>query len=188
MTTKEVKKKLSSKFNMKDLDATNFILGMEIKRDQVVRNIWLNQRKYIETILKHFNMHDCKPVKVPILMGEKLIVEQCPKTQEEIEDMTCVPYASVVCSMMYVMVYTQPDISHAVGVLRRYMSTPGKEHWKIVKRVSGICVVKKIILYSTKGNLKLEMKYKYMALSMSTGWRSRSMNFDQWTCVRICSV
>jgi hypothetical protein len=30
---KEVKKQLSSKFDMKDLAATNFILGMEIKRD-----------------------------------------------------------------------------------------------------------------------------------------------------------
>jgi hypothetical protein len=31
---KEVKAQLSSKFKMKDIDATNFILGMEIKRDQ----------------------------------------------------------------------------------------------------------------------------------------------------------
>ena len=31
-TIKEVKKQLSSKFNMKDLGATNFILKMEIKR------------------------------------------------------------------------------------------------------------------------------------------------------------
>jgi hypothetical protein len=53
---KEVKKKLSSKFDMKYLGATNFILGMEIKRDQATRKIWLNQKKYIETILKHFNM------------------------------------------------------------------------------------------------------------------------------------
>jgi hypothetical protein len=30
---KEVKKQLSSKFDMKDLSATNFIMGMEIKRD-----------------------------------------------------------------------------------------------------------------------------------------------------------
>jgi hypothetical protein len=74
----------------------------------------LNQKKYIETILKRFNMQDCKPVKVPIPMGARLIVEQCPKTQEEIEDMACVPYASVVGSLMYVMVCTRPDISHAV--------------------------------------------------------------------------
>jgi hypothetical protein len=46
-----------------------------------------------------------------------------------------VPYASVVGSLMYAMVCTRPDISHAVGVLSRYMSKPGKEHWTIVKRV-----------------------------------------------------
>jgi hypothetical protein len=72
---KEVKKQLSSKFNMKDLDATNFILGMVIKRDRVARNIWLNQTKYIETILKCFNMQDCKPMKVPIPVGVRLTNE-----------------------------------------------------------------------------------------------------------------
>jgi hypothetical protein len=49
--------------------------------------------------------------------------------------MTRVPYASVVGSLMYVMVCTRPNIYHAVGVLRRYMSSPGKEHWTTVKRV-----------------------------------------------------
>jgi hypothetical protein len=48
----KVKKQLSSNFDMKDLGATNFVLGMDIKRDQATRNIWLNQMKYIETIMK----------------------------------------------------------------------------------------------------------------------------------------
>jgi hypothetical protein len=48
--------------------------------------------------------------------------------------MSCVPYVSAVDSLMYAMVYTRPDIAHAVGVLRRYMSKPSKEHWAIVKR------------------------------------------------------
>jgi hypothetical protein len=47
---KEVKKQLSSKFDIKDLVVVKFILGMEIKRDRVARNIWLNHKKYIETI------------------------------------------------------------------------------------------------------------------------------------------
>jgi hypothetical protein len=51
--------------------------------------------------------------------------------------MSHVPYASVVGNLMYVMVYTRPYISHAVGVVRRYMSKPRNEHWKIVKRVFG---------------------------------------------------
>jgi len=53
---KEVKIQLSTMFKMKYLGATNFILGMDIKRDQIIRNFWLNQRKYIEIVLKHFNM------------------------------------------------------------------------------------------------------------------------------------
>ena len=48
---KEVKSQLSSKFEVKDLGAANFILGMEIKRDRPSRKLWLNQRKYVETIL-----------------------------------------------------------------------------------------------------------------------------------------
>ena len=80
-------------------------------------------------------MQVCKPVKVPILVGTKLYVDECPKLQEEIEYMAHVPYASVVGCLMYVMVYTQPDISHAVRVLSRYMTTTGKEHWTTIKMV-----------------------------------------------------
>ena len=49
--------------------------------------------------------------------------------------MSHVPYASVVGSLMYAMVCTRLDIAHAVGVLSRFMSNLGKEHWKTVKRV-----------------------------------------------------
>ena len=49
--------------------------------------------------------------------------------------MSCVPYASAVDSLMYAMVYTRPNIAHVVGVLGRFMSKPGKEHWTTVERV-----------------------------------------------------
>ena len=73
-------------------------------------------------------MKECKPVKVPILVGVNLSVDQCPKTREEEEDMSHVPYASVVGCLMYAMVCTRLDIAHAVGFLSRYMSKLGKEH------------------------------------------------------------
>jgi hypothetical protein len=75
-----VKTQLSSKFDMKDLGASNFILGMELKRDWKQRKLWLNQRKYVETILQRFNMQECKLVKVLIPIGVKLSVDQCPET------------------------------------------------------------------------------------------------------------
>jgi hypothetical protein len=118
---KEVKKHLSSKFNMKDLGADKFILGIEIKRDQAARKLWLNQTMYIEIVLKRFNIQDCKPVKVLIPVGERLTIEQCPNTWEETKDIARVPYASDVGSLMYMMVCTRADMSHAVGVFRRYM-------------------------------------------------------------------
>jgi hypothetical protein len=47
--------------------------------------------------------------------------------------MSRVPYSSAVGSLMYAMVCTRPDIAHAVGVVRRYMNNPCKEHWEAVK-------------------------------------------------------
>lgn len=41
---------MSSKFDIKDLGATNFILGMEIKGDTANKKLLLNQRKYVETM------------------------------------------------------------------------------------------------------------------------------------------
>ena len=76
---KEVKMWLSSQFDMKYFNASNLIWGMEIQRNHVDRKLWLNQRKYIETILHRFNMKECKQVKVPILVGVRLSLERYPK-------------------------------------------------------------------------------------------------------------
>jgi hypothetical protein len=132
---KEVKSQLFSKFDMKDILAANFIRGMEIKRDRANKKLCLNHRKYVEIILQRFNVQESKSVKVPISVGIKLFVNQCPKTQEEEEDMYYVPYASAIGSLMYEMVCTRMDIAHAMGFLIRYMSKPLKEHWTIVNRV-----------------------------------------------------
>ena len=80
-------------------------------------------------------MQDSKLMKVPFPVGVKLYVEQCLKTQEKEEDMSHAPYASAVGSLLYAMVCTRLDISHAVGVLSGFISKPGKEHWTIVKWV-----------------------------------------------------
>ena len=47
--------------------------------------------------------------------------------------MSKVPNENAVGCLMYMMVCTRPDISHAVRVVNRYMADPGKEHWNAVK-------------------------------------------------------
>jgi hypothetical protein len=98
----------------------------------------LSQGEYIEKVLERFRMQNEKPVSTPLANHFKLTKEMCPKTQEEIEYMSRVPYSSTVGSLMYVMVCTRPDIAHAVGVVSRYMNNPGKEHWEAVKWILGI--------------------------------------------------
>ena len=49
--------------------------------------------------------------------------------------MKSVPYAPAVGSLMYAMVATLPDISHAVGVIKRFMHNLGRSHWNAAKHV-----------------------------------------------------
>ena len=49
------------------------------------------------------------------------------------KEMSKVPYASNVGSLMYAMVCTRPDIAHVVRVVSRFLTNHGKEHWEIVK-------------------------------------------------------
>jgi hypothetical protein len=69
----------------------------------------------------------------PLANHFNLTKEMCPKKHEEIEYMSRVPYSSTIGSLMYVMVCTRSYIAHVVGVVRRYMNNPSKEHWEAVK-------------------------------------------------------
>ena len=78
-------------------------------------------------------MKNVKPVSTPLACHMKLSKKMCPTAREEKENMSKVPYSSVVGSLMYAMVCTRPDIAHAVGVVSRFLKNSGKEHWEAVK-------------------------------------------------------
>jgi len=70
--------------------------------------------------------------------------------------MSKVPYASAVGNLMYPMVCTKPDIAHAVGVVSRFLSNPGKEHWEGVKW----------ILIYLKSTSKMHLSFKRSNLTL----------------------
>ena len=43
-------------------------------------------------------------------------------------------YASVIENMMYAQVCTRPDLAFITGMLGRYQSNPGLDHWKAAKK------------------------------------------------------
>jgi hypothetical protein len=67
------------------------------------------------------SMNNVKLVKIPLASHFNLFSSLYPSNDEEKEYMSRVLYANVVGSLMHVMVSTRPNISHAVGVVGRYM-------------------------------------------------------------------
>jgi len=78
-------------------------------------------------------MHDAKPVSTPLAAYFRLSLALCPVSDDDIEYMSRVPYSSAVGSLMYVMVCSRPDLSHALSVVSRYMANSGKQYWKAVQ-------------------------------------------------------
>ncbi|GJT95917.1 gag-pol polyprotein [Tanacetum coccineum] len=68
----KLKAQLARKFEMKDLEPANKILGMQIYEDRVSRKIWLSEKSYVKKILQRFNMQDCKPISTPFPTNVKL--------------------------------------------------------------------------------------------------------------------
>ncbi|GJU38495.1 retrovirus-related pol polyprotein from transposon TNT 1-94 [Tanacetum coccineum] len=95
----KLKAQLAREFDMKDLGPANKILWM-------------------------FNMQDCKPISTPFPTNIKLSSKMSPSSEKERMEISRVPYASAVGSLMFAMICTRPNIAHAVGVASRYMAEP----------------------------------------------------------------
>ena len=106
---------------------------MQILHDRKVKKLWLSQEKYIVRVLKRFSMKHAKLVSIPLGSHFKLRKRYCSLSKKEKGDIASTIYSSVVRSLMYVMVCTQLDIAHAIGVVSRFTVNPGKDHWEVVK-------------------------------------------------------
>ncbi|KAL8097695.1 hypothetical protein AgCh_030709 [Apium graveolens] len=118
-----------------DLGEASYILGMKIYRDRSRRMIGLTQGTYIQKVLKRFSMENSKRGLIPMSHGVSLSEKMSPKTPEERERMSKIPYASAIGSIMYAMLCTRPDVAYSISVTSRYQSNPGEDHWKAVKNI-----------------------------------------------------
>ncbi|KAK8983773.1 hypothetical protein V6N11_009559 [Hibiscus sabdariffa] len=134
-TLQSIKTWLSSCFSMKDLGEAAYILGVKIYRDRSRRLLGLSQSTYIDKVLKRFSMEESKRGFLPMRHGISLSKEMCPSTPQERERMSQIPYASAIGSIMYAMICTRPDLSHALSMTSRYQANPGEGHWIAVKNI-----------------------------------------------------
>ena len=79
-------------------------------------------------------MHACKLSPAPIVKGDSFGEFQCPRNQYKIDRMKAISYASTVGSLHYAQVCIRPDLAFVTGILGRYQSNPGIEHWRMIKK------------------------------------------------------
>jgi hypothetical protein len=118
--TNKVVEHLSKLFDIKDLGDLEYFLGIKIERSK--NFLHLTQRKYIEGMLKKFNMEDCKPVSTPSDPKVRLSKDMCPTSKDDIEEMEVVPYREAVGSILFLMVATRPDLSYAISSVLQIFS------------------------------------------------------------------
>ena len=115
----ECKKKLATKFEMKDLGMMHYFLGLEVWR--YPDEIFLNQGKYTVEILKRFGMLDCKAINISMVTNLKLLNDD----SSERVDVTL--YRQIIGSLMY-LTNTRTYICSIVNTLCQYMMEPQHVH------------------------------------------------------------
>ena len=115
----ECKKKLATKFEMKDLGMMHYFLGLEVW--QSLDEIFLNQGKYAVEILKSFGFLDCKAMTTSMTSNLKLLNDDT----SEVIDATL--YRQSIGSLMY-LTNTRPAIYFVVNTLSQYMVNPKHIH------------------------------------------------------------
>jgi hypothetical protein len=120
------KKKLASKFEMKDLGLMHYFLGLEVW--QSPERIFLNQGKYAVEILKRFDMLECKSMNTPMETKLKLLVD----TSSELIDATL--YREIIGSLMC-LTNTRPDICFVMNTLSQFLVETRHVHLVVTKHV-----------------------------------------------------
>jgi len=73
-------------------------------------------------------MAEARSVTIPLVGHFKLSSKQCPQLPVEEKEMSRVPYASAVGSLIYAMLCTRPDLTYAVSTVSRFISDPERQH------------------------------------------------------------
>ncbi len=123
----ELADQFKNRFKMKDIGTPRRILGLDL--NAVPEGVHLSGVDMIETLLKNFQMENCRPVSTPADSNQNLLPNTDATSFEPDR------YSSAIGSLLYIASTFRPDISYAVSVLSQFTSNPSEDHWRGVKRV-----------------------------------------------------
>ena len=128
-----VKDKLAETYKMKDMGEIDWYLGMRCKRHPDTGSYKLDQTKFVEDTLVKFERWLGAGRSRRIPMQANLVIAKW--TQEYNDTLSerdkyvldNFPYRQVVGSLLYISIWTRPDISFAIGKLAKFNNHPTME-------------------------------------------------------------
>jgi hypothetical protein len=132
-TIKLVKAQVAERYKVKDMGEMDWYLGMRYTRDAITGTIKLDQSKYAQDILDRFN-HIYKQTAyrdVP-MMGNSILQPWTDDydndlTDEQLSKIAAFPYRQIVGSLLYLAVWTRPDLQYAVISVAKHSHNPTLE-------------------------------------------------------------
>jgi hypothetical protein len=122
---------LRAEFELRQMESASYFLGVELAYDREKGEMKMSQQRYANEVLARFQMADAEPKPTPLPHGAML--RRAEDGEEVFADSR--KYRELVGSLMYLAVYTRPDLAQAVYQLARYMSAPTAQHWEYGKHV-----------------------------------------------------
>ncbi|GJV64216.1 ribonuclease H-like domain-containing protein [Tanacetum coccineum] len=116
---------LHKEFDMTDLEALNYFLGMFVVRHST--RLFLSQKKYALQLLERAYMVHCNPSRTPVDTESKLGPDGVP-----VQDLTL--YRSLAGGLRY-LTFTRPDLCYAVQHICLYMHDPREPHFVALKHI-----------------------------------------------------
>lgn len=123
-----IKQSISDEFEMKDMGDIRHFLGITVKRDRANGRLELNQRAYLEDMLKRFKMDNCNGISTPKECGLKLTRVDSNTT------LTRQPYRELIGCLMYAATTSRPDLCATVSYFSQFQAGATDEHWAHLKR------------------------------------------------------
>ena len=117
------KKALQRKFKMGDQKEAGYCLGVTIKHGRGKKILSINQRSYLENMLKRFGRANCKPVTKLLEQGKKY-----QKLPIGLQPVKLKEYQAVIGRLRHAAIAARPDLSVVGGVPSQFMSNPSSEH------------------------------------------------------------
>ena len=119
-------KLMTDKFEMSMMGELKFFLGFQIK--QLRQGTFFNQAKYIQDMIKRFDMKGANGVGTPMALKCQLALDPNGKAVDQKF------YRSMIGSLLYLCA-SHPDIMLSVGVCTRFQAAPKESHLMAVKGI-----------------------------------------------------